>query len=145
MVETIPIVRIPWQIGRIRSYFRSYFLCPAAGCGRRVIKLYLSGCRFRCRQCSQLVYASKYERQPWQRAARRAGKLWRRLGIAGTNVPGKPKGMLVRDYARLLEAALLAETQATEACTARIQRLAVQVETRRKFRLPKPRFPQFTL
>jgi hypothetical protein len=138
LAETISIVRLPWRFGGSRPYF----LCPgngAAGCGRRVAKLYLACCRFRCRHCSQLAYASQYE-QPWQRAFRRAGKLWQRLDITGTNVPGKPKGMLVTDYARLLEAALLAETHATE-CTARLQQLA----TRAGRRKPRPTEPQFTL
>ena len=89
VTEIIPIVRVPCQLGGSRPYF----LCSgdgAAGCGRRVIKLYLSRRRFLCRHCSQLVYASPYE-QPWQRAFRRANKLWQRLGIAGTAVPENPR------------------------------------------------------
>ena len=94
----IPIVYGPCPLGGTRPYF----LCPGAGCGRRVFKLYLVRRHFLCRQCSQLVYASKSE-QPWQRASRRANKLRQRLGIAGAVVPEKPPGMLVSDYARLLE------------------------------------------
>jgi hypothetical protein len=39
---------------------RWWFLCPAAGCGRRVRKLYLgpSGTYFACRHCYNLTYAS---------------------------------------------------------------------------------------
>jgi len=136
VTEIIPIVRVPCQLGGSRPYF----LCSgdgAAGCGRRVIKLYLSRRRFLCRHCSQLVYASPYE-QPWQRAFRRANKLWQRLGIAGTAVPEKPKGMPVSTYARLLEAALRAETLATEACTDRLQQLAARIGNR-------SRKPLFTL
>ena len=136
VTEIIPIVRVPCQLGGSRPYF----LCSgdgAAGCGRRVIKLYLSRHRFLCRHCSQLVYASPYE-QPWQRAFRRANKLWQRLGIAGTAVPETPKGMPVSTYARLLEAALRAETLATEACTDRLQQLAARIGNR-------SRKPLFTL
>src|SRR6516225_9273328 len=55
--------------------------------------------------------------------ARRANKLWQRLGNAGLGVPGKPHGMLALDYARLLDATLQAEMQATEANTARLLQL----------------------
>jgi hypothetical protein len=141
MPETIiPIVDLPWRFGGTRPYF----LCPETGaggccCGRRVIKLYLSRpYQFLCRQCSRLLYTSQYE-QPWQRALKRANKraakLWRRLGSAGTfggAVSGPDPA-----YARLLEEALQAETQAYEAGTARLQQLAARIESRHK--------PQFTL
>jgi hypothetical protein len=86
----IPIVRVPCRLGGSCPYF----LCPGNGCGRRVTKLYVSQsiygpiygqCRFLCRLCSRLVYASKHE-QPWQRAFRRANKLRQRLDIAGAAV-----------------------------------------------------------
>jgi len=64
--------------------------------------------------------------------------LWQRLGIAGTAVPETPKGMPVSTYARLLEAALRAETLATEACTDRLQQLAARIGNR-------SRKPLFTL
>ena len=73
--ETIPFERRPNYFGS-----RPYFLCPGnsaspeAGCGRRVLKLYLMHSQFRCRYCHQLVYASPYER-PWERAFRRANML----------------------------------------------------------------------
>ena len=98
----IPIARAPCQYGGTRPFF----VCSgagASGCGRRVVKLYFSHGRFLCRCCSQLVYASKYER-PWQRMGRKAAKLRQRLGITGMNVPERPHGMLVRDYERLLAA-----------------------------------------
>jgi hypothetical protein len=114
----------------------------AAGvvCGRRVTKLYFSGGRFLCRHCSQLVYVSKYEQQPWERASRRANKLRQRLGITGLGVPEKPYGMSVLDYERLLEATLQAEMLETEACTARLLQLAAWIERRHNRRKP-----QFTL
>jgi hypothetical protein len=85
-----------------------------------------------------LVYASKYyEHRPWQRAFRRAAKLRRRLGITGMGAPEKPKEMRMRTYARLLEETLEAETQATEAGTARLQELAAGTGNRRKPPSPK--------
>ena len=116
-------------------------------CGRRVTKLYLTSGRFLCRHCGKLGYASKYECAPWQQASRRANKLWRRLGIARLGVPGKtpgkppgkPGGMLAPTYERLLEAALQAETKATEAGTNRILQIIGQIEKRRRRNI------QFTL
>jgi hypothetical protein len=131
----IPIARVPRYFGGTRPYF----VCPgngAGGCGRRVRKLYFSRGRFLCRHCGKLVYISKYEYAPWQRAHRRANKLWQRLGItrlgAPGKTPGKPEGMLAPAYERLLEAALQAETQATEASTARLLQLIAQLERRHR-------------
>jgi hypothetical protein len=130
VAEIIPIVRVPCQLGGSRRYF----ICPGfqngRECGRRVAKLYVSKCYFLCRHCNRLVYASKYE-QPWQRARRRANKLWQRLGIdsgiAGA-LPEKRKDMSARTYERLLEKTLEAEILADEACLKRLQCLA-QIET----------------
>jgi hypothetical protein len=129
VAEIIPIVRVACRLGGSRNYF----ICPGfqngRECGRRVVKLYVSKCYFLCRHCNRLGYASKYE-QPWQRARRRANKLWQRLGIdsgiAGT-LPEKRKGMSARTYARLLEKTLEAEILADEACLKRLQWLA-QIE-----------------
>ena len=104
----------------------------AAGCGRRVTKLYFSYGRFLCRHCSQLVYASRYEQQPWLRAYRRASKLRQRLDSIGRRMAEKPRSPLVEDYKHLLEATLQAETLATEAGTARLLQLATGIERRRK-------------
>src|SRR5215471_8526308 len=57
------------------------------GCGRRLAKLYLVNRYFACRHCHQLVYVSKYEKQPWQRALRRANKLKQRFGADSNPVP----------------------------------------------------------
>jgi hypothetical protein len=147
VVEIVPIVHEPCRFGGTQPYF----LCPgigggvgvggavaatAVGCGQRVSKLFLAHRYFLCRSCSQLVYASKYER-PWQRASRRASKLRQRLGITGLGVADKPKGMWVPDYERLLEAALQAEIQETEAGTNRILQIAAKIErqSRRNFTL----------
>jgi hypothetical protein len=126
VTEIILIDRMPRHFGGLRAYF----LCPgdgAASCGRRSIKLYLSHHhRFLCRRCGQIVYASQYE-NPWQRAFRRANKLWRRLAIMG----GSPAR-----YEHLLEAALQAETLAAEAHADQIKQLAARIVNRN---------PQFTL
>jgi hypothetical protein len=132
--EIISISRVTYRSGARHLYF----LCPGAGCGRRVGKLYRSRGRFLCRHCSGLVYASHYyEQYSWQRAFGRANKLRRRLGITGASVPDKPKGMPVATYERLLEAVQQAETQATEAGTARLLQLIDQFDRRHK--------PPFTL
>jgi hypothetical protein len=107
-----------------------------------VLKLYLAQRRFLCRHCRGLVYASKSE-QPWRLASRRVNKLRQRLGVTGMDVPEKPKGMPVSVYARLLDATLRAEIQATEASTARLQQLAAWAEGRR--RKPPPPKLLFTL
>jgi hypothetical protein len=125
--EIISISRVTYRSGARHLYF----LCPGAGCGRRVLKLYLSQRRFLCRHCRGLVYTSKYER-PWRRAFRRVNRLRQRLGPARMGAPEKPKDMLVRTYEHLLDATLRAEIQATEASTARLQQLVAWVESRRK-------------
>jgi hypothetical protein len=52
----VELVRTPCNYGGQRTWF----LCPARGCGRRVGVLY-SGSIFACRHCYQLVYASQRE------------------------------------------------------------------------------------
>ena len=82
---------------------RAWFICPAAGCGRRVAILY-GGSIFACRHCHGLVYRSQRE-SVGDRAARRAEKIRARLGWEPgiLNGPGwrKPKGMHQRTYERL--------------------------------------------
>jgi hypothetical protein len=101
-------------------------------CGRRVLKLHFvrqsetGRYRFLCQRCSGLRYAGPFE-NPRQRALRRANKLWRRL--AGTED--------AVEAVQLLAKALQAETQATEAHTAQLQRLIAWLDNRRG--------PQFTL
>jgi hypothetical protein len=94
--------------------------------------------QFRCRHCCGLVYASKYE-HPRLRMFQRVRRLHQRLGITGKGVPEKPRGMPVHTYERLLDAALRAEIQASEAGTARLQRLLAWVESRRGPRKPPRR------
>ncbi|MBM4208585.1 MAG: hypothetical protein FJ190_11460 [Gammaproteobacteria bacterium] len=81
---------------------RAWFLCPAAGCGRRVAILY-GGAVFACRHCYQLTYPSQRER-PDDRAARRADKIREQLAwepgiLNGAGI--KPKGMHRRTYEHL--------------------------------------------
>ncbi|MGQ0618304.1 MAG: hypothetical protein ACT4QA_00060 [Panacagrimonas sp.] len=83
---------------------RTWFRCPAQGCGRRVAMLYLAGRIFACRHCHRLAYASARE-GAGDRAARRADKLRVKLGWeAGILNPpgGKPKGMRWTTFARLV-------------------------------------------
>lgn len=81
---------------------RAWWLCPAAGCGRRVAVLY-GGQIFACRHCHRLAYASQRE-APHDRAARRADKLRKRLGWDAGILNGdgyKPKGMHWQTFDRL--------------------------------------------
>ena len=78
---------------------RTWFLCPAKGCGRRVAVLYGGGI-FACRQCHQLAYDSQREK-PHDRALSRLQKLHVRLGgsgAVGDGLPPKPKGMHWKTY-----------------------------------------------
>jgi hypothetical protein len=84
---------------------RAWFICPAAGCGRRVALLYLGAGIFACRHCHRLAYACERETAD-DRAARRADRIRARLGwqVGILNPPGwKPKGMHSRTYERLVE------------------------------------------
>ena len=85
---------------------RPWFICPGAGCGHRVAKLY--GARyFVCRHCLGLAYESQRE-APEYRLMRRERKIRLRLGgssdLAGA-YPSKPKGMHWKTYTRLCEMA----------------------------------------
>jgi hypothetical protein len=135
VVEIVPLDRRPMHLGGSRTYF----ICPGSGtvsdtgsCGRRVAALYFVHGYFLCRHCHRLVHACKYDHQPWQRLFRRAGKLKQRFGIAGpaeaSPLPAHHQGVPAEVYARRLEEALLAEIQASEACTLWLQAFAARVE-----------------
>jgi hypothetical protein len=130
--ESIPIARTRWFWGGTRCWL----LCPGAGCGRRVLKLYFARGRFQCRSCGRVIYQTQYEK-PWQQAARRAKALRQRLGIAAVGVnaplPEVPADMPVEVYAQQLEEILRAEIAAEEGRTEQLQQLV--------FRIP----PQFVL
>ena len=89
---------------------RWWFLCPRLN--RRVRKLYLplGGRHFRSRQAYGLVYPSQRE-TVYDRAMRRAQKLWRRLGgdPADSDYPAKPKRMRQATYNRLMGQLVAAE------------------------------------
>jgi len=94
----VELVRTPCHYGGERTWF----LCPARGCGRRVGVLYGGGI-FACRHCHQLVYESQRE-QPHDRALRRAQAIRMKLGGSGSMAepfPDKPKGMHWRTYERV--------------------------------------------
>ena len=81
---------------------RAWWLCPAAGCGRRAAVLF-GGTVFACRHCHRLTYRCQRE-VDHDRASRRADKLRDQLdwepGILNGNGL-KPKGMHWRTYWRL--------------------------------------------
>jgi hypothetical protein len=91
---------------------RTWFLCPARGCSRRVAILYL-GSIFACRHCHQLAYDSQRE-APYSRALSRAQAIRMKLGGSpnmGEDFPDKPKGMHWRTYWRHRERAEKAASQ----------------------------------
>jgi hypothetical protein len=82
---------------------RPWFVCPGAGCGRRVAILHGPGRYFLCRHCYDLVYESQ-RGNGMTRALRRAQTIRERLGGSANMTkpfPEKPKGMHWRTYERL--------------------------------------------
>ena len=82
---------------------RPWFVCPGAGCGRRVAILYGPGRYFLCRHCYDLVYESQRENEI-TRALRRAQAIRGRLGGSANMTkpfPEKPRGMHWKTYDRL--------------------------------------------
>lgn len=81
---------------------RAWFLCPAAGCGRRVAILY-GGNIFACRHCTRLAYRCQRENLH-DRATRQADKIRDQLAWEPGILKGhgsKPRGMHGRTYQRL--------------------------------------------
>ena len=82
---------------------RPWFICPGAGCGRRVAILYGPGRYFLCRHCYDLAYQSQRDNEMY-RALHRAQDIRQRLGGSANMMepfPEKPKGMHWRTYERL--------------------------------------------
>ena len=82
---------------------RPWFVCPGAGCGRRVALIYGLGRYFLCRHCYDLVYESQRENE-MHRALRRAQAIRERLGGSANMTkpfPERPKGMHWKTYERL--------------------------------------------
>jgi hypothetical protein len=102
--EVEETVALEWTVCNFGGE-RPWFLCPGAGCGRRVAVLYGPEKYFLCRHCYDLRYESQREDKT-HRALRRAQKVRERLG-GSTNMtepfPEKPKGMHRRTYDRLWE------------------------------------------
>jgi len=96
-------VRLDWSACTYGGR-RAWFLCPAAGCGRRVAILYGGGI-FACRHCYRLAYPSQRETSD-DRALRQAQTIRKRLGGTANMMepfPQKPKGMRWRTYERLAD------------------------------------------
>lgn len=98
----------PVRIERTRCNLggsRPWFVCPIAGCGRRVAILYDNDRSYACRQCYRLAYPSTRENRGF-RAIRRAERIRERLGwrpgvFYGSG--GKPKGMRWNTFHRLTD------------------------------------------
>ncbi|MDP9481175.1 MAG: hypothetical protein M3R38_36840 [Actinomycetota bacterium] len=97
--ESVPLEWTPCNFGGERPWF----ICPGAGCGRRVAVLYGPGRYFLCRHCYDLRYESQRENGT-HRALRRAQKIREGLGGSANMTepfPERPKGMHRRTYERL--------------------------------------------
>lgn len=85
------ILTSPCYFGGVRYWFR----CPAAGCGRRVAKLYRGQDIFACRHCYHLTYASRNESSTYRGFPYRAmtletkiSELWEK--VKKVTYKGKP-------------------------------------------------------
>ena len=86
---------------------RPWFVCPGAGCGRRVGKLFAAGKYFLCRHCYDLAYDSQRE-DDTNRQLRKAQNIRRRLGCSESlaiPILTKPKGMHWKTFERLRDKA----------------------------------------
>lgn len=92
---------------------RPWFLCPRAGCGRRVAILY-GGSDFCCRTCRRLTYGTQRV-PPESRSLDRAQRLRVRLGGSVDMIqpfPARPKGMHYLTYMKHAMRAWRAEDRA---------------------------------
>jgi hypothetical protein len=108
---------------------RPWFICPGAGCGRRVAVLYGPGRYFLCRHCYDLVYESQRE-NGMHRALRRAQTIRERLGGTANMTkpfPERPKGMHHETYWRLREEHDEAEMEQLEGMREWLDRLEKKV------------------
>jgi hypothetical protein len=97
--ETVPLDWTACNFGGERPWF----ICPVAGCGRRVAIVYGPGRYFLCRHCYDLTYQSQRDNAMY-RALLRAQKIRGRLGGSANMMepfPEKPKGMHWSTYERL--------------------------------------------
>jgi hypothetical protein len=82
---------------------RPWFICPGAGCARRVAILYGPGRYFLCRHCYDLSYQSQRDNAMY-RALHKAQSIRERLGGSANMTepfPEKPKGMHWKTYEQL--------------------------------------------
>lgn len=77
--ESVPLEWTPCNFGGERPWF----LCPGAGCGRRIAVLYAPGRYFLCRHCYDLSYQSQRDNAMY-RALYKAQAIRERLGRART-------------------------------------------------------------
>lgn len=102
--DCLNTVRLDWTACNFGGK-RPWWLCPTAGCGRRVAVLYSGNGLYACRHCFGLAYRSQRETDG-DLAVRRANKVRDRLGWARgiLNMPeGRPKGMHWTTYLHLLD------------------------------------------
>ena len=95
------LVEIAWTACHYGGQ-RAWWLCPGAGCGRRVTVLYGANA-LACRHCHDLAYKSQRQTSD-DRAYKRADKLRARLDWSPGVIHGpggKPKGMHWRTFWRL--------------------------------------------
>jgi hypothetical protein len=117
------------------------WICPVAGCGRRVAVLY-GRRQLACRMCSGLVFGSQRETAA-DRAIRRANGLRRRLGWEPGIVHGggeKPKGMQWRTYWRLRDKHGMAANEAFAGAAGWLESQRTRIVGRRGFQ--SDRFPE---
>ncbi len=97
--EPVPLEWTPCNFGGERPWF----ICPGAGCGRRVAVLYGPGRYFLCRHCYDLSYQSQRDNKMYRALHRAQDNRWRLGGSANMTepFPEKPKGMHWSTYERL--------------------------------------------
>jgi hypothetical protein len=95
--QVLPVVWLSWHFGGSRPFF----VCK---CGRKVLQLFAPrGHCWRCRQCSNLSYATRQVGLRYRlilKAQKVRERLGGDLGVANP-FPAKPKGMHWRRYDRL--------------------------------------------
>lgn len=107
------------HFGGVRSWWR----CPC--CHSRVGLLYWEGWQWKCRQCAQLTYPSTRQSSD-ARAYAKVNKLREALGWGGgllSPMGGRPKGMHLETYTRLLRQLASASIYAAGEGTRRLERL----------------------
>lgn len=105
--HTVQLAWTPCHYGRERPWF----LCPE--CDRRAGVLYAAQRGPRCRRCLGLAYPSQNECER-DRLLSKSQRIRMQLGGTGSTLepfPSKPEGMRWRQYYRLFQEAIEAETR----------------------------------